>query len=102
MPVLIIFIIFSLAFYIYYKVSYFRTNKPNEKKWLSAKSTIALGAFVGLFGLNRMYISTSPTSITISIIFILVGLIAIGTGIRAYKFYLPYVTKESNQSEKES
>ncbi|MDF1511842.1 YtpI family protein, partial [Robertmurraya sp. DFI.2.37] len=34
---------FAFTFYIFYKVKYFRTQRPAEKKWVSAKATVALG-----------------------------------------------------------
>ena len=43
MPLLVIFIIISLAFYIFYKTKYFRSKLPIEKKWISSKSSISLG-----------------------------------------------------------
>lgn len=100
MPVFVIMIVFSLFFYIYYKVKYVRANRPNEKKWLSAKSSVALGSFVAFFGLNRLFITQSAISIIISVLFLTVGGISIWTGIKAYKFYLPYVQKERESIEK--
>ncbi len=97
MPVLVIFIITSLSFYVYYKIKYFRTKKELERKWLSTKASIALGAFVALFGLNRLYISQETISVIISILFLVIGSISIWTGIKAYRYYLPYVEQEYEQ-----
>lgn len=97
MPLFIILILFSLAFYIYYKIKYVRTNKVNEKRWLSAKSSIALGLFVSIFGLNRIFITQTTVSILIGTLFIIIGSISIWTGYKAYKYYLPYVLAESEK-----
>ncbi|WAA11674.1 YtpI family protein [Fervidibacillus halotolerans] len=94
MGILLFLILFSLGFYVYYKIKYIRSNNGNEKKWLSAKSSIALGLFVGFFGLNRLFISQSTVSIVIGIIFLLVGTVSVWTGFKAYKFYTPYVMKD--------
>ena len=50
MPVFVIIIVFSLMFYLYYKIKFFR-SRTETKKWLSAKSSIALGTFVLFLGL---------------------------------------------------
>lgn len=97
MPVFVILIISSLTFYIFYKVKYVRSKKPIEKKWLSSKSSIALGAFVALFGINRLFLTLSPLAIAISIIFIIIGMISIVSGFKAYKYYLPHVFQEREQ-----
>lgn len=96
MPVFVIIIVFSLMFYLYYKIKFFRSKNRNEKKWLSAKSSIALGTFVLFFGVNRMFITQTTLSIVIGLIFIIVGSVSIWTGIKAYKFYLPHVLKEKD------
>jgi len=94
MPIIVIFIFISLGFYVFYKIQYVRTQKPFLKRWLSAKSTISLGLFVGLFGVNRLFLELSTLSLIISIVFIVVGAVACVTGLRAYKYYLPFVEKE--------
>ena len=48
MSLLVVLIVILFAFYLFYKTKYFRSNRPVEKKWLSAKSNIALGLFVCL------------------------------------------------------
>jgi len=97
MPIFVILIIFSLAFYVYYKTKYFRTRRPVEKQWLSAKSSIALGAFVLFFGVNTFFIHPSLVSTIVAIIFLLVGIGSIWAGYRAYKHYLPYLIQETQQ-----
>lgn len=99
MPIFVTCILFSLAFYLYYRVKAFRSKKANEKKWLSAKATLALGSFVAFFGLNRLFISTTPVSLAVGITFIAVGGIAVWTSYKAYKYYLPHVLEEAGRSK---
>ena len=40
------------------------------------------------------FISQTPLTITIGIIFIIIGGLSIYTGVKAYRFYLPHVLKE--------
>jgi hypothetical protein len=44
-----------------------------------------------------MFISQTPLTITIGIIFIIIGGLSIYTGVKAYRFYLPHVLKEREQ-----
>src|SRR3954453_6303806 len=94
MPILVVLIIFALVFYIFYKAKYFRTKLPAEKKWISAKSSIALGSFVTLFGLNQLFLFQSVVTYIVAAIFIILGLINILGGIKAYKYFLPIAAKE--------
>lgn len=94
MPILIILIISSLSLYVYYKILYFRTNREIERRWLSAKSTIALGAFVAFFGMNRIFISRETLPLIISIIFIVIGSLSIVSGIRVYRFYTSRIEED--------
>ncbi|SFB17410.1 MULTISPECIES: YtpI family protein [unclassified Bacillus (in: firmicutes)] len=97
MPTLVIFIVLSFAFYVFYKMKYVRSNRPAERKWLSGKSSIALGLFVGLFGVNQLFLYSTTTTYVISSIFILIGVLSIWAGYKAYKTYLPLAIKEFEQ-----
>ncbi|MDQ0858098.1 MULTISPECIES: YtpI family protein [Bacillaceae] len=97
MPVFVILIIFAFSFYLFYKVKFYRTKKPMEKQWLSAKSSIALGIFVFFFGLNQLFLFHSTVSLVVGIIFMIVGLASSWAGYKAYKHYLPFAVKESKQ-----
>ncbi|TDL82016.1 YtpI family protein [Peribacillus frigoritolerans] len=97
MPVFVILIIFAFSFYLFYKVKFYRTKKPMEKQWLSAKSSIALGIFVFFFGLNQLFLFYSTVSLVVGIIFMIVGLASSWAGYKAYKHYLPFALKESKQ-----
>jgi nitric oxide reductase large subunit len=97
MPVFVILIIFSITFYVYYKLKYFRSNRPMERRWISAKSSIALGAFVFFFAINQFFIHQSTISLIVGIVFVLVGGGSAWAGMRAYKHYLPLVVEEAKQ-----
>ncbi|MDZ5472499.1 YtpI family protein [Bacillus sp. 31A1R] len=100
MPIFAILIIFALAFYVFYKIKYFRTKRPAEKKWLASKSSIALGVFVFLFGVNQLFINQSTTTYIVSAIFIILGAINILGGRKAYKHYLPIAIQEAESLNK--
>ncbi|WP_316570952.1 YtpI family protein [Neobacillus sp. YIM B06451] len=95
MPILVILIVFSLAFYVFYKIKYVRSTKLIERKWISSKSGIALGLFVLTFGLNQLYLNHSTVSYIVAAVFVVLGGINIWSGIKAYKYYLPYAIEEA-------
>lgn len=95
MPVLAFLIILSLAFYVFYKIKYIRTRRPAEKKWLSAKSSTALGLFVLLFGINQLFLNHTAFTYIVAGIFIVIGAMSTWNGIKAYKYYLPFAVKEA-------
>lgn len=97
MPVFAALIIVALAFYCFYKVRFFRTNLPMEKRWLSSKSSIALGLFVSLFGVNQLFLFQTTLTYVIATIFIIVGTLSIWSGFKAYKFFLPLAIDEAEQ-----
>jgi YtpI-like protein len=100
MPVLVILITFSLAFYIFLKAKYFRTQLPAEKRWISSKSSIALGSFISLFGLNQLFLYQTTVTYIIAGIFIILGAINIWGGVKAYKYFLPLAAKEVQDMQK--
>lgn len=98
MPVLVILIVISFAFYLVYKVKYVRSRRPAERKWISAKSSIALGLFVALFGVNQLFLDGNKVTYSIAAIFILIGGFSIYAGFKAYKYYLPLAAKEAQEA----
>lgn len=102
MLVFAVLIVISLMFYFFYKVRLFRTHLPMEKKWLSAKSSIALGLFVALFGVNQLFMYQTKTTYVVAAIFIMIGALSILGGFKAYKFYLPYAIEEAEQAGKDT
>lgn len=96
MAVFVCLIVILFAFYLFYKTKYIRSTRPVEKKWLSAKSSIALGLFVCLFGINHLlFISHSAVAYIISVVFIIYGGAFTWIGIKKYKHYLPFAEKEA-------
>ncbi|MDQ0272077.1 YtpI family protein [Cytobacillus purgationiresistens] len=95
MPIFVVFIILSFVFYLFYKVRYFRSKRPAEKQWISAKSKIALGIFVAIFGINQLFLFPTTVSYIVAAVFIVVGGLSIWNGIRMYKFFLPHAIEEA-------
>lgn len=100
MPFLVILIVFSLAFYIFYKAKYIRCKLPAEKRWISAKSSMALGSFVGFFGINQLFLYQTTITYIIAGIFIVLGGINVWAGMKAYKYFLPLAAKEIQEAQK--
>ncbi len=98
MPILVLLIVLSFVFYIFYKIKYVRSNRPAERKWLSAKSSIALGLFVAMFGLNQLFLFHTTVTYIVGAIFIIIGLVSVWGGIKAYKFYLPHAAREAQEN----
>lgn len=99
MPVLVSLIALSLAFYVFYKTKYIRSNRPVEKKWLGAKSKITLGLFVALFGVNQVFLFHTAITYIVAAIFILLGGSSVWIGIKMYKHYLPFAIQEREMLE---
>ncbi|OIJ10945.1 hypothetical protein BKP35_12720 [Anaerobacillus arseniciselenatis] len=87
-------IIISVVFYIFFKVKYFRTKAPIEKKWISTKGNIAIGVFLVAFGLNQLRFPTN-VSVAVGFTFIFLGGANIYFGYKAYKYYLPLAIEEA-------
>lgn len=101
MPILVILFIFAIVFYIFYKAKYFRTHRPAEKKWISAKANISLGLFIGLFGLNQFFLNQTAVAYIVGTVFIVLGIVNVWGGIKSYKFYLPHAIEEAEQLRKQ-
>lgn len=100
MPVLVTLIVIAFAMYVFYKMKYVRSSRPIERKWLSTKSSIALGLFVALFGVNQLFLFQTTATYIIAIIFILLGAINTISGFKAYKHYLPFAMEEAEEANK--
>lgn len=70
-----------------------------EKKWLSGKSSMALGLFVFLFGVNQLFLYATTTTYIVAALFILIGGFSIFGGYNVYKHYLPFAIKEAQESK---
>ncbi|WP_210364935.1 YtpI family protein [Bacillus sp. REN3] len=99
MPILAALIVISFVFYIYYKVKYVRSRRPAERKWLSAKSSIALGLFVALFGVNQLFLFHTTVTYIVASIFIIIGSMSAWAGFKAYKYFLPIAAKEAEEAK---
>ncbi|MFO1444017.1 YtpI family protein [Bacillus sp. Bva_UNVM-123] len=98
MPILVILITISLSFYIFYKVKYVRSKRPVERKWISSKSSVALGLFVTLFGVNQLFLNGNTVTYIIAVIFILLGGYNIFGGVKAYQYYFPLAVEEAKNN----
>ncbi|MFC4801071.1 YtpI family protein [Neobacillus sp. GCM10023253] len=98
---LVFLIVILFAFYLFYKTKYIRSNRPVEKKWLSAKSNIALGLFVLMFGINTIFLSTSTAAYIVAAIFIIYGVLFSGVGFKKYKHYHRFAIEEAEMLEAE-
>ncbi|WP_445612866.1 YtpI family protein [Geobacillus sp. YF-1] len=99
MPALVIFIIFSFSFYVYYKIRYVRSERPIERRFLSAKASVALGLFVALFGINQLFLYQTTVTYIIATIFIILGFASAWAGYRAYRYYLPQAVEEAEAAK---
>lgn len=99
MSVLVIFIVILFAFYLFYKTQYVRSNRPIEKKWLSAKSSIVLGLFVALFGANILFITQSAITYLVAAVFIIYGASFSWVAVKKYKHYRPFAIQEAEMYE---
>jgi amino acid transporter len=91
------FITLAFTFYIFYKVKQVRSNRPMEKKWLSAKASMALGLFVALFGVNQIVLFPGTITYIVGALFILIGLGSCWAGFKLYKHVLPYAEREAKE-----
>ncbi|MFL6561543.1 MAG: YtpI family protein, partial [Bacillus sp. (in: firmicutes)] len=85
MFVFVVLIAVLFAFYLFYKTKYIRSNRLVEKKWLAAKSNIALGLFVLLFGVNHLlFISETTVMYIVAVVFIVYGALFSWVGFKKY------------------
>ncbi|OXS80618.1 YtpI family protein [Domibacillus enclensis] len=94
---LVVVIVLAFIFYLFYKIQYVRSRRPMERKWLSAKSSMVLGLFVGVFGINTLLLQQTTTAYIIAAIFILYGFASMVAGYKMYKHYLPFARQEAEE-----
>lgn len=102
MKILVILIMLSLALYVYYKIKYVRSRMPMEKKMLNGKSSLALGSFVGLYGINQLFVHGSTTAYIVGAVFILIGGFSAWVGYRSYRHHVPYAIREAEEIAKQT
>jgi succinate-acetate transporter protein len=98
MTSLIILIVLAISFYLYFKVKAVRTKAPYEKQWRNTKASISLGTFLAFMGINQIIQPRSTVEVVISIVFILLGILNITLGIKAYRYYTPLVIEEGKKT----
>lgn len=96
MPIFIILIVFSIVFYLFYRVKSFRTNGVATKQWLSSKASIALGLFLIFFAINSFTVYISTVTYIVSAAFIILGVANVVVGYKKYRHYLPFAIEEAN------
>ena len=94
MNILVFLIVMSFSFFIYYKTKYFRSKLPMQRAYLTSKSSISLGIFVALFGLNQLFLFDMTVTYIVAAIFIIVGGSSVYGGIKMYKHYAPLAEEE--------
>ena len=94
MPILVFFIVTSLSFYIYYKAKTFRTQHPMQRACLKGKSSISLGLFVLIFGINQLYLYQTTLTYVIGGIFIIMGALSLYGGFKMYRHFAPLAEDE--------
>lgn len=99
MPILVFCIIMSLSFYVFFKIKQIRTRMPMEKRMRKGQTGMTLGLFVGLFGINLLYLFSSAISYTVAIVFILIGGANAIRGFKYYRYHLPYAIREAEETK---
>ncbi|MBU9721132.1 MULTISPECIES: YtpI family protein [Bacillaceae] len=100
--IFVILIIFSLIFFVYYKVQQARVGGPMERRWYAAKGSIAIGIFFISFGINSYLSLGSQVAAYVALLFVAFGLVNIIFGGKNYKNSLPYARKEIELRESEA
>lgn len=98
--IFVVIIVLSFVFYLFYKVQYVRSRRAMERKWLSSKSSIALGLFVSLFGINTLLIQQTTVAYIVAAVFILYGFASMVAGYKMYKHYLPFAQSEADEMDR--
>lgn len=99
MQALYILIVMALFVYLFYRIKSWRTKKPLLKQWVATKAQIALGLFILLFGVNRLFLPLSTFIIIVCAVFIILGSVYTAYAIKAYRFYLSKIVENNTQSQ---
>ncbi|WP_270179569.1 YtpI family protein [Alkalihalobacillus sp. CinArs1] len=100
MPIFFILIIFSIVFYLFYRVKSFRSHGVATKEWLNSKASIALGLFLIFFAINSFTIYITMVTYIVGAVFILLGLVNVVVGYKKYKHYQPFAIQEYESMNK--
>ncbi|GAF64330.1 hypothetical protein BTS2_1222 [Bacillus sp. TS-2] len=90
---MIIIIIFSLVFFLYNKIRFWRTPESLLKQIYQSQANLSLGFLMLAFGINLFVNPRSAFDTIIGIIFAIVGAFNIFHGYRAIQHYLPQLEK---------
>ncbi|OEH91847.1 YtpI family protein [Bacillus solimangrovi] len=90
--------IIALIMYLFYKTKFFRSRRPYEKQWYSAKSSISLGAFVFLFGLNQIIGWSITIELVVGVLFILIGGLHAYFNFKRKNYYFPLAVEEAEKA----
>ena len=92
--ILILLIFASLVSFVYFKVQQSRGIGPLEKRWHSAKGSIAIGIFFMSFGINSYVNLQTSVSAIITLLFVAFGVINVYFGYKHYRLVSPHVKDE--------
>jgi len=87
MFIIALFIILSVVFYIYYKVSILRTKDSLLQKYTNAKSRVCFGSFLIFFAINQYLAYQQKFVLIISLIFFVLGIMQAVDGYKEAKHY---------------
>jgi len=87
-------IVVTFVWYFYFKTKQFRTPLPIRKKWLGAKASVCLGAFLLFFGINFIIVYQSSITYVVAGLFILLGSYFTYHNIKVAKHYGQFVKEE--------
>lgn len=91
-----ILIIVSFVMYVYYKVMILRDRDPLKQEIKNAKARIALGVFIGVFGVNQYLFYETTLALIIAIVFLFFGILQ---GYNGYKRFAHYRAEFANRAE---
>ncbi|WP_377888185.1 YtpI family protein [Alkalihalobacillus sp. R86527] len=100
MPIFIIIIVFSIVFYLFYRVKSFRSTGVATKEWLNSKASIALGLFLISFAINSFTVYITTVTYIVGGVFILLGLVNVIVGYKKQKHYRPFAIEEFDNMNK--
>lgn len=72
-----------------------------ERKLLNGKSSVALGTFVALFGINQLFLYQTPLTYIIAAIFIILGAASAWAGYKSYRHHIPYAVREAEEAARQ-
>ena len=90
-------IIFSVVYYIYFKMRQFRTSHmhPIRKKMYASMAGTSLGGLLLFFGINQVILFDEVANYIVAVIFIALGLYVLIVNYRGYAHYKKFVVEEA-------